>query len=188
MILFFLVFLFVAKLKANKTPESIRLRQLRLVVRAPLRSLYLITGISTATLSNIEKGSTSYQNSTIITLSNAFQVDRTFFLDLDKSVPSEQSLVNSLSDFAKSRGVEVPMSSLIQKSITSLLIDDYIENGSLEEFKTITTIKQEIKEEYGIQPASSQTSKRLTERCTKGILERRLYNKKDYEYRNVLNS
>lgn len=175
----------MAKLRANKTPESIRLRQLRLVVRAPLRSLYTITGISTATLSNIEKGSTSYQNSTIITLSNAFHVDRTFFLDLNKPIPSEQVLINALSDFAKSRGVEVPINSLIQKSITSLLIDEYIENDNLEEFKTIKAIKQEIKEEYGILPASSQMSKRLTERCAKGILERRFYNKKDYEYRKV---
>ena len=173
----------MVKKHTNKTPESIRLRQLRLTVRTPLRSLYIITGISTATLSNIEKGSTSYQNSTIITLANAFQVDRAFFLDLQKSIPSEQALVNALSDFAKSRGVEIPMNLLILKNITSLLIDDYIENGNLKEFKTLKIIKQEIKEEYGILPASSQTSKRLAERCSKGILERRLFNKKDYEYR-----
>ncbi|MBZ4190568.1 helix-turn-helix domain-containing protein [Niabella beijingensis] len=161
--------------RKNNSTESIRLKELRIKLRISLNALYKITGVSTATLASIQKGSINYNNATLTTLSQAFGIEKNLFYDLTVAAPSREKLISALKKYVKQIGVDIDVKSLVSKSMTSFILTDYIDMGFLNTYKSTGQIIKEIAAEYNVQLKSPQTSKILLTKAAdnNGVLEKR---------------
>ncbi len=93
-------------------------------------------------------------------------------------IPSKKSLVASLERYSKANNKDINVKLLLQGSNTAYYLDKYINEGHLDEYKSMSQIRNDIKNEYNTNLSGSQLSKLLSKRYEWKIICRKTGEKK----------
>ncbi len=163
-----------------------RFSQYKKAIGLSLNSLSKIIGISQGTLSRIENDVHRVIYENIKILSEAFGVTVIQFQDKNFPVPHKKKIVESLILYTKNHNRDINVKALIEGSNTAYYLDKYIEDKFLDAYKSMTQIRNEIKEEFDVELSGAQMSKLLLKRYEWGIVNRKAGDKKGtYKYKRI---
>lgn len=163
-----------------------RFSQYKKAIGLSLNSLSKIIGISQGTLSRIENDVHRIIYENIKILSEAFGVTVIQFQDKTFPVPHKKKLIESLILYSKNHNRDINVKALIEGSNTAYYLDKYIEDKFLDTYKSMTQIRNEIKEEFDVELSGAQMSKLLLKRYEWGIVNRKAGDKKGtYKYKRI---
>lgn len=166
-----------------------RLLQFLDAIGMSMNSLGKITGISQSTLSRIDRNPDRIMFRNIKILSEAFGVSTIQFQDGNFAIPNKKILIASLQAYSKAKNKDVNVKLLIEGSKTAHFLDKYINENFLDEYKSMSEIRKEIKNQYNVELNGSQLSKLLGKRYDWQIVNRITGEKKGtFKYKRTLQS
>ena len=124
----------------------------------------ILINVSQATLSRITNGSSTFKYDKLKTIAEAFGVSVADFQTSSCQVPDREVLVRNLKRFAKKNNPDTNISLILNQDHSAHFIDLYIHLGRLDNFQSISVIKQNIKEEFGVSLVSSNITNTLSRR------------------------
>ena len=155
-----------------------RLSQFLYTIGMSVNGLSKITGISQSTLSRIDRNSDSIMYRNIRILSEAFGVSKIQFQNGNFAIPDKENLIANLEVYVKTKNKDINVKSLIEGSNTAYYLDRFIGENFLDEYKSMSEIRKEIKDQYNVDLNGSQISKLLTKRYEWKIVSRKKGDKK----------
>ena len=157
---------------------GVRLSQFLGEIGMSMNSLSKITGIAQSTLSRIDKNPDRVMFRNIKILSEAFGVSTIQFQDGSFAIPSKKILVANLERYAKAKNKDVNVKLLIEGSNTAYYLDKFINEKHLDEYKSMSEIRNAIKNEYNVTLNWYQLYKLLSKRYEWKIVSRKIGKKK----------
>ncbi|MGJ7032305.1 helix-turn-helix domain-containing protein [Niabella hirudinis] len=124
----------------------------------------ILVEVSQATLSRIINGSSTFKYDKLKTIAEALGVSVVEIQTPSCQIPERDVLVRNLKRFIKKHNPDTNISLILNQDHSAHFVDLYIHLGRLDSFQSISVIKQNIKDEFGVSLVSSNITNTLSRR------------------------